>query len=251
MKRLITIALIVVGFSFSVRAVEPIAFPSGDGLLITADAYLAHQDAATPLIVLFHQAGWSRGEYLEIAPRLNELGFSCLAVDLRSGGKVKGVANQTAAAAEQAGLPTTYVDALPDVTAALHYARAHLATGRVLAWGSSYSAALVLKVAGDQPGLADAVLAFAPGEYFTALGKPGDWIESSARHIRVPVFVTSARKEREAWSGIYEAVPLNLRTAYLPTTGGNHGSRALWRKFADSDGYWSAVRIFLDESLSE
>ena len=34
-----------------------------------ADLYIAH-DASAPFILLFHQAGWSRGEYLEIAPKL-------------------------------------------------------------------------------------------------------------------------------------------------------------------------------------
>ncbi len=58
---------------------------SADGLLITADSYLPHDTNTAPLIVLFHQAGSSRGEYSEIAPRLNELGFNCIAVDQRSG----------------------------------------------------------------------------------------------------------------------------------------------------------------------
>jgi hypothetical protein len=49
----------------------PITFPSGDGVTCTADLYRVHPDPATPFIVLFHQAGYSRGEYREIAPRLN------------------------------------------------------------------------------------------------------------------------------------------------------------------------------------
>ena len=49
--------------------------------------------ANAPVLVLFHQAGWSRGEYREIAPKLNELGYICLAIDQRSGKGVNGVAN--------------------------------------------------------------------------------------------------------------------------------------------------------------
>ena len=108
-----------------------------DGLTITADVYIADEDRKTPFIVLFHQASWSRGEYLEIAPRLNELGFNCMAVDLRSGGPVNGVDNETVARANAIGTATTYVDALPDVKAALRYARAHDAQGLLIAYRSS------------------------------------------------------------------------------------------------------------------
>ena len=36
-------------------------------------------------IVMFHQAGWSRGEYREIAPKLVAKGYRVLAVDQRAG----------------------------------------------------------------------------------------------------------------------------------------------------------------------
>lgn len=229
-------------------AQQTITFASLDSLPVTADTYLAH-DTDAPLIVLFHQAGWSRGEYREIAPKLNQLGFNCLAVDLRSGGGVRGVANQTAAAASDAGYSTTYLDALPDMIASLRYARSRFKPKQIVAWGSSYSASLVLKVAGDEPALVDGVLAFAPGEYFASLGKPDNWIRTSALHIKSPTFITSARNEKPAWAPIFEVIPIEQRTSYLPITSGNHGSRALWKKFADSDGYWSAVRIFLDENF--
>ena len=230
-------------------AQQTVNFPSLDKLPVTADTYLAHGSDA-PLIVLFHQAGWSRGEYGEIAPKLNELGFNCLAVDLRSGGSVRGVSNRTAAAASEAGTGTSYADALPDVIASLRYARVKLNADQVLAWGSSYSAALVIKVAGDEPALVDGVLSFAPGEYFESAGKPANWIQSAAKNIRSPTFITSARHEKPAWASIFEAIPFEFRMSYLPASGGNHGSRALWSKFADSDGYWSAVRVFLDEHFT-
>jgi len=61
----------------SVWAVETVTFPASDGLVVTADLYMAYAPTA-PMILLFHQAGYSRGEYLEIAPRLNALGFNAL-----------------------------------------------------------------------------------------------------------------------------------------------------------------------------
>jgi len=53
---------------------ETVTFNSEDGLLMTADVYAPYKNGEAPVIVLFHQAGWSRGEYGEIAPWLNMLG---------------------------------------------------------------------------------------------------------------------------------------------------------------------------------
>jgi len=226
---------------------QTITIPSGDGLPITADLYITHPRSA-PLIVLFHQAGWSRGEYRTTAPRLNKLGFNCIAIDQRSGGKVNGVANQTAKRAKAAGKATRYVDAIQDMRAALAYGRKHYtdgASGRVIAWGSSYSAALVLNVVGDDASLADAVMSFSPGEYFASQGKPKHWIRTAAAKLKVPVFITSAKSEKSSWSAIFDAIPTSTKRSYLPTTPGNHGSRALWKKFSDNAGYWHAVEAFL------
>jgi len=226
-----------------------VGFKSADGLEITADLYLVSKDKQTPFIVLFHQAGWSRGEYHEIAPRLNELGYNCLAVDARSGGEVNDTTNATAARAKKRKLGTSYVDALPDLVASLEYARKEYAKGKLIAWGSSYSSALVLKVTGDHPELVDGVLSFSPGEYFTRLGQPADWIQRSAKKIRCPAFITSAKMEKSSWQTIYDAIPKGKKTSYLPETKGNHGSRALWQSFDDSAGYWTAVETFLAGSF--
>ncbi len=232
----------------SAEITETITFPSGDGILITADTYILHKKEA-PLIILFHQAGWSRGEYIEIAPRLNEKGFNCMAVDLRSGKAVNNIVNETATRAKKEGRSVTYADALPDMEAALLYARQHYGRGKIIAWGSSYSASLVLKLAGDRPEWVDGALAFAPGEYFVKLGKPAAWIKDSAINIKCPVFITSARKEKPMWLPIYDAIGSVEKVSYLPATEGNHGSRALWSQFEDSVDYWNAVNGFLMKYL--
>ncbi len=160
-----------------------VTFPAEDGLLITADIYAPYKNGEAPIVVLFHQAGWSRGEYTEIAPKLNSLGYNCMAVDQRSGESVRGVENETALRAAKENRATGYIDALPDIKAALSYARRHYGKGQLIAWGSSYSAALVLQVAGDSPGLVDGVLAFSPGEYFERAGKSAAWIQDSAQKL--------------------------------------------------------------------
>ncbi|MCA9002502.1 MAG: hypothetical protein KDB61_11295, partial [Planctomycetes bacterium] len=183
----------------------------------------------------------------EIAPRLNRMGFNCLAVDLRSGQEINGVANETAKRARTNKLSTTYLDAQQDIESALLYARKQLTLGTVLAWGSSYSASLVLQISGEQPLIADGVLAFAPGEYFPTRGE--GWVAKSAADIRVPVFITSAKEEAKNWKGILDSIGSLKKTSYIPETEGHHGSSALWRKYKDSPGYWKAVTPFLTEFL--
>ena len=179
---------------------KTITFPSADDVKITADLYMPH-GKTKPFIVLCHQAGWSRGEYREIAPKLNELGFNCMAIDQRSGNEVNKVANETMKAASAANKPVTFVDAEPDMIAAIKFARANHAEGKVILWGSSYSSALALRIAGEEPALIDGVLAFAPGEYFKRFGQPGDWITTSAAKIADPAFITSAKNEFKNWKG--------------------------------------------------
>ena len=119
MRRVILILLVVcLSPMLPAKAVETITFSSKDGLKVTADLYQTHPDTA-PFILLFHQAGWSRGEYLEIAPKLNKLGFNCLAVDQRSGNKVNNVPNETFRKAQQEMKPTQYLTAIPDMEAAI------------------------------------------------------------------------------------------------------------------------------------
>jgi len=204
---------------------------------VTADLYfVADSTPKTPFIVLCHQAGWSRGEYL-----------SCVAIDQRSGGAVNQVTNLTRMKAVAQSKPATFVAAEQDIIAAVKWVKSKHCSGKVLLWGSSYSAALALRIAGEDPNLVDGVLAFAPGEYFERLGKPKDWIARSAKRISVPVFITSAKDESQKWSAIFEAIPGQSKTKFIPETKGNHGSRALWRKFPDSAEYWVSVEEFLGQ----
>ncbi len=227
--------------------IETIQFPAEDGLLVTADLYLWHE-ADAPFVVLFHQAGWSRGEYKEIAPKLGELGFNCMAVDQRSGGKVNGVVNATNALAKTEKRATGFPDALLDMRAALNLVKTRFPEARRIAWGSSYSSALTLVLAGTEPELMDAALSFSPGEYFARFGQSKSFVKDAAANIKMPVFITAAKDEHKTWKPIFEAIPSENKTGFVPKTKGNHGSRALWEKFSDSEQYWEAVRDFLKEN---
>ncbi len=237
--------LLLFAFAFFSQEPEVITFPSSDGVTITADLYAPHGKEA-PMILLFHQANWSRGEYKEIAPKLNAMGYNCLAVDLRSGGKINNITNETRNDALAKYKSTQYVDALPDIIASVKYAKKNLANGKLILWGSSYSSSLVLKVGSEMPEAVDAILAFSPGEYFTAQGKPRDYITSSMYSLSQPVFFTSAHNEKSNWWGMYVAVSGSQKQFFWPSSTGNHGSRALWSKFPDSKEYWEAVKSFLE-----
>jgi alpha-beta hydrolase superfamily lysophospholipase len=72
---------------------KTLTFPSRDGLSITTDHYRARSPRG--FIVLCHRSHFNRGEYEEIAPQLVARGFSCLAIDQRSGMTVLGYTNET------------------------------------------------------------------------------------------------------------------------------------------------------------
>ena len=230
--------------TFYCEGKDLIKIESGDGIEITADLYKTHPDTV-PFIILYHQAGWSRGEYNDTAPQLNALGYNCMAVDLRSGKQVNGVNNQTFISANKALKETKYIDAYQDIQASIDHVKKFFAKGKIIILGSSYSSSLVLKYAGDNSGAVDGVIAFSPGEYFKPFGKPADFIQSSAAKISCPSLIASARSEKNSWWGIYEAISNDKKSYFLPETSGNHGSRALWQKFSDHKEYWNALTQFL------
>ena len=222
-----------------------VQFKSTDNVIITADMYVSKPNTA-PFIVLFHQARFSRGEYLETAPKLNAMGFNCMAVDLRSGESVNGVENKTFLFADSLGLETRYVDAYDDMKAAISYARRKYPGAKLIVFGSSYTASLSIKLASDFPSIISGVVAFSPGEYFSKFGWNREITQISASNVRCPVFITSAREEKESWQKIYDAIPVQSKVSFVPQANGKHGSKALWSAFPESKEYWSALSGFLN-----
>ncbi|MGI9478610.1 MAG: alpha/beta hydrolase, partial [Hyphomicrobiaceae bacterium] len=196
-------------------------------------------------IVLAHQAGSSRGEYRTIAPRLNKLGFNAIAIDQRSGKAFGGVRNETAQRAAARGIRRNYASALPDIKAAITFARKQT-KGRVILWGSSYSAALALWMAGQDGARIDAVVSMSPGEYIRGRG-----IARAAAKIKVPVLITSPTSERRKWRKIFKAIPGERKVGFAPSSGGRHGSSALIpARNKSSDAYWAVVEKFLADHVS-
>ena len=218
-----------------------VTFPTTDNLTVTSDLYWTG-DANAAFILLFHQADYSRGEYLEIAPKLNALGYNCLAIDQRSGGGVNDIINETYKAAKAAGLPTSYTDAYADLQSALRYVESTYAPRKLIVWGSSYSSSLALILASEHPDEIAAVLAFSPGEYFKLDGKK---VADYAANITQPAFITSAKSEGKSWRGIADQIKSAGSVFFVPEGNGRHGSSALFEKTANSAEYWTAVEQFL------
>ncbi len=221
---------------------QTINFKASDGLKVTADLYLAHENNA-PFIILYHQAGYSRGEYRSIAPILNDMGYNCMAVDQRSGKEVNTVINETHKEAVAANKPTEYLDAIPDIEAAYLYVKYSIKPEEIILWGSSYSAAIMFYMGSMHHKNLSGILSFAPGEYFKINNKD---IKTHAARVTCPVFVTSAKSEYNNWKGIYNNIK-SEKSFFLPETEGKHGSKALWNSNQNHNEYWIAVRQFLED----
>jgi dienelactone hydrolase len=219
---------------------ESVSFKAADGLVVSADVYRGVARENAPWIVLAHQAGSSRGEYRTIAPRLNKLGFNAVAIDQRSGKAFGGARNKTAQRAAARGVRQSYAAAVPDIKAAIAWTRAQTG-GPVVLWGSSYSAALAIWMAGQQPGLVDAIIAMSPGEYIR-----GRSIMKAAALVKVPVLITSSAGERGKWQRIFKAIAHDRKAGFAPKSGGRHGSSALIpARNKSSEDYWTVVKEFL------
>lgn len=230
----ITLLLLILSNTIAQQKVE---FLSQDSLEITADLYLQNSDF--PYIVLFHQANYSRGEFKETAQKFINLGYNCLAVDLRSGKEVNFVQNETAQRAFDKGIETDYLSALPDMEAAINYAF-QKSKKRVIILGSSYSASLSLYIAATNHKV-KAVIAYSPGEYFDDKLN----IQKEAAKIRKPTYIATSKREEQFARAVGSDIPDNFKTIFIPSKGnGMHGSRALWKECDAYNEYWLSLTMF-------
>ena len=218
---------------------ETLQFKSKDGLLITADLYSV--DQPKNLILLCHRSHCNRGEYRETAPKLNKLGFSCLAIDQRSGMKVFGVVNETSALAKQNGLATGYLDAKQDIEAAINYAYELNGKKPIIILGSSYSASLALLISAKTDKV-KAVVVFSPGEYLKDV-KLAEEIKTLAK----PIFATGAKKEIGEVSKVLRFINSKHITLFKPKVDGFHGSKTLWESVEGHETFWKPLEQFLSK----
>lgn len=219
------------------QAQEKVSFYAADSVKITADLYL--KDYNFPFILLFHQEGSSRGEYLEIAPRLEKLDYNCLAVDLRVGGKINYVQNETASRLSDAGLHPDFLDCRKDIEASIDYVRKYN-KDPVILFGSSFSASLCLMEARINPRV-KAVVAFSPGEYF----RPVKIVKDAIQGLKKPVFVSATDLEYEYIVQMLSGIEDKYKTVYRPSSGrGVHGAKALWASSPSANECWLELMLF-------
>ena len=226
-------------------AAGTMSFAAADGVEVHSRLYKA-TGQANGVVLMFHQAGSNMHEYDPIVPRVTAEGWDCLTVDQRSGGTMWEHTNLTAQAA---GGDQPYEDAYPDLVAALTWAEGE-GYDRILAWGSSYSASLVFRLAAEHESVT-AVLSFSPGEYFDEEGVVAKW----ASQVKVPCFIGATPEEFfnevEPIKDARVASPANSLDMAFGLGDGVHGSSTLREDKAPKayEKYWQWVRRFLDSLL--
>jgi dienelactone hydrolase len=228
------------------RAQQPVQLKAADGVDIFG-AYYPAPGSSRPMILLFHQAASNHFEYATIAPKLVAAGFSCLAIDQRWGGVMWGHRNETVHKLGHSENSSGNVSSLEaDLEAALAWARQKDPRHKVILWGSSYSASLVLVVAAQHPDEVAGVLAFSPGEYF---GSSPMLVRDAATKVHVPVFVTS-ENDADALTDatrVFDAVASSDKVHYKARYS-VHGSSTLRmdRNPKGAAANWQAAMKFLD-----
>ncbi len=227
---LLLIAL-VTGLNGAIAA-NPVDYPDGpietvgaDGVVVYGNIYFGELDRSAPLILLFHQGGSNaRGEYGSLAPWLNEQGFRAIAWDARAGGDLYGATNRTQDTLST-GTPDHYCDAYNDLQAALDYVLKNQIAEKAIVWGSSYSGALVFRLAADNPGAISGVFAFSP-----ASGGPMEncrarqWVDK----VAAPKIVFKPTSEMERESSIEQkAILTDAGAEFFIVEDGIHGSSML------------------------
>jgi dienelactone hydrolase len=218
-------------------AQKTITFPSKDGITITADFYSNKSDE--PWLLLFHQAGYSRGEYKETAEKFVKFGYNCLAVDLRSGSEVNFIKNKTAEEAKGKNLPTEYMDAKQDMESAVEYAYKQ-SNQPVVILGSSYSASLCLLLLKENKHV-KAGIVFSPGEYFDK----ENFIQNEIAGLDKPVFAASSANEYPYVKDLFKQANQSAIMYFKPVKGpGVHGSKTLWANNNTNGEYWLELMVF-------
>lgn len=238
----VIIFLCAILFGISTQAQKKVTFKAEDDTEITADLYEASPDA--PVILLCHQAKSSRGEYKNIAPRFVEMGYTCLAIDQRSGETMNGVENETNNFAEERKQPTAFIYSEQDIVAGIMYLF-NKYEKKVIVVGSSYSASQAMMVATNNRKV-KAVIAFSPGEYFEDFK-----VEDAVVGIRCPVFVTGSKAEMPEVKKLASKIDPNKVSIFEPKGAGKHGASVLDPiNSSDSEEYWKAVKAYI-ENLKE
>lgn len=215
------------------QRVSSVSATSTDGVKSYGETFDSNLAGNVPLILLFHQGGSNaRGEYAEIADWLQTEGYATLAWDTRSGGQRYGSFNRTLVDAGDTD-PWAYCEAYPDLEAALSYVERLDRSGPTIAWGSSFSGALVFQLAAKNPDSVSGVMAFSP-----AAGDPlkDCMAKNWAMGVKAPMLALRTISEMESESGKAQKEALqSVGVDYMIVDDGIHGSSMLLDTRTKSD----------------
>ncbi|MFS8083207.1 MAG: alpha/beta hydrolase [Ginsengibacter sp.] len=219
--------------SGSVLAGDAVTLRAADSVAVhgTVTHAKAHNDK---VLLLFHQAHANRHEYDSLIAGFNKLGYDTLAIDQRSGGDLFNGHNATV---QTLGKSADYLDAAPDLDAALVWARGQH-YGNIVAVGSSYSSALVILLAAKQPQGLTAIASFSPGEYFD----DKNLIKNAAAKVTVPFYITTDPEEASNVTEVLTRAKGSNIEHYEPTAG-VHGASTLVEA-RDPTGYAANMKSF-------
>lgn len=230
------LVFVLVLLSGLASAGEPVKLAAADGGAVFGTfTHARGEGAADAVLLLFHQAGASRHEYDPLIPALTGAGYDTLAIDQRSGDGLFGGRNETVA---QRGGSSGYLDALPDLEAALAWAVRHRYR-RIVAVGSSYSASLTILLAAAHPHELAAIASFSPGEYFADKNQ----VKRAAARVAVPFYITTDPQEEGKVDEVLRDAHGASIVRYRPATG-VHGASTLVRA-RDPKGAEANLRSFL------
>ena len=222
MKLKVSLIIVLAIHCLSVYTQELVNFNASDNLKITADLYETEKESDKWMIMV-HQAEFSRGEFKEAARRMIKVGYNCLAVDLRSGGEVNFVQNETAALAKELGYPKNK-------------------NAQITLFGSSFSASFCLKLAKERNDLT-CVIAFSPGEFF----EPAFSVKQAISGLQLPVYIGCAKSEFEYVKELASLISSKKKVIFKPERGeGLHGSKTLWWESPTRDEFWLSLLFFLN-----
>ncbi len=235
MTAIISTSLLVIAMTVTAKA-EEMKLTATDGKPIWG-TFTAAKPNNDKIVILFHQARSNRHEYDPVVPVINKAGYDTLRIDQRSGGTMWGKENQTVKAA---GRSTEYVEAYPDLQAAVDWAVSKKYKN-IITVGSSYSAALNFHLAKRNSDHITAIACFSPGEY---LGR--DWsVAKAAIGLKIPVYVTSGSQsdELQRLDDIVNHANIQHLTRHRAKMG-VHGASTL-RKDRNPGGYQENLAHFM------
>ena len=221
------------------KAQDKVSFQTSDSLEVVAHLY--EIDPSYPYIILYHQSGYSKGEFKEIAISLLKLKYNCLAVDLRFGKGVKSIPNETSVNAKKSHIVSSMYDSRLDIKASIEYAFER--SGKeVLLLGSSFSGTLALLEAKLNPKV-KAVIAYSPGEFF----RNEFLIHDELDGMEKPVYIAGSQLEYPYLKRLTKLVPKNNLVVFQPqNASGKHGAKALWKEDKVSKEYWLSLLMFIN-----